>query len=169
VIDLSEIQTNNLVLIDIDGVLTDGRVTMDIGGNETKTICFRDLDAIGVGRRAGYEFVLVTGEATPMVDVLAKRFRINHVFRGCKDKLKTIKEIAEVLNIPLKRLVYLGDSDSDAEALKAVGMGIAPKDAALSARYAAHYVSEFSGGTGVLLDAVHKLISGDLIPDDGDE
>ncbi|MDL2272451.1 hypothetical protein LJC23_05400, partial [Desulfovibrio sp. OttesenSCG-928-I05] len=73
-----------IILTDVDGVLTDGRITLDVHGNETKVICYRDLDAIGIGRRAGYEFAFATGENTGMVDVLAKRFGVTKVYPGAK-------------------------------------------------------------------------------------
>ena len=149
-----------LILIDVDGVLTDGRVTLDVHGNETKTICYRDLDAIGIGRKAGYEFAFVTGEATPMVDVLAKRFGVEIVYSGAKDKLAAIRQISSDYSIPIKNFIYIGDSDRDAPALEAVGLGIAPKDASFSAKNAAHIVAKSCGGTGVLLEIMHKLISG---------
>ena len=149
-----------LILIDVDGVLTDGRVTMDIHGNETKTICYRDLDAIAVGRRAGYDFAFVTGEDTEMVRVLAKRFFIERVYAGSKDKLKAMRDISKEYNIPLSGLLYIGDSDRDAPALEAVGLGIAPADASASAKAAAHVQTDCKSGYGVLLEVVDKLIAG---------
>jgi len=149
-----------LILTDVDGVLTDGRVTIDINGNETKTICYRDLDAIGIGRRSGYDFAFVTGEDTVMVKMLAKRFSIDRIYAGKKDKLKAMREISEELGVPLGGLLYIGDSDRDAPALEAVGLGIAPCDASASAKSAAHVQTDSGGGYGVLLEVVDKLIAG---------
>jgi YrbI family 3-deoxy-D-manno-octulosonate 8-phosphate phosphatase len=149
-----------LILIDVDGVLTDGRVTLDIHGNETKTICYRDLDAIAIGRRAGYDFAFVTGEDTEMVRVLAKRFSIELVYAGAKNKLKAMQDISKEFNLPLNRLLYIGDSDRDSPALEAVGLGIAPADASASAKAAAHVQTDSKGGYGVLLEVVDKLIAG---------
>jgi YrbI family 3-deoxy-D-manno-octulosonate 8-phosphate phosphatase len=149
-----------LILMDVDGVLTDGRVTLDINGNETKTICCRDIDAIAVGRRAGYDFAFVTGEDTEMVRILAKRFSIERVYAGSKNKLKAMQDISEEFNIPLSRLLYIGDSDRDSPALEAVGLGIAPADASTSAKVAAHVQTDSKGGYGVLLEVVDKLIAG---------
>ena len=149
-----------LILIDVDGVLTDGRVTMDERGNETKTVCYRDLDAIGIGRMAGYDFAFVTGEDTEMVKVLAKRFQIEKVYAGAKDKLKAMQKISKELRLPLSGLLYIGDSDRDVPALETVGLGIAPSDASASAKSAAHVLTDSKGGFGVLLEVVDKLIAG---------
>ena len=149
-----------LILTDVDGVLTDGRVTLDMHGNETKTISYRDLDAIAVGRKAGFDFAFVTGEGTEMVQVLANRFRIERVYSGKKDKLAAMREISEEFGVPLSGLLYIGDSDRDAPALEVVGLGIAPSDASANAKYAAHVQTDSQGGYGVLLEVVNKLISG---------
>jgi len=151
-----------LILTDVDGVLTDGRVMIDANGVEAKNICYRDLDAIAVGRRNGYDFAFVTGEDTPMVAALAKRFKIIKVYAGAKDKLAAMNRIAAEYNVSLKELLYIGDSDRDALALAAVGLGIAPRDATSSARNAANYITETPGGYGVLLEVVDKLIGGNL-------
>ena len=149
-----------LILVDIDGVLTDGRVSLDVSGNETKAICYRDLDAIKLGRQAGYDFAFVTGEDTEMVKVLAKRFTVERIYPGAKDKLKAMQEISKEFNIPMGGLVYVGDNDRDAPALEAVGLGIAPSDATISAKVASHVQTESKGGCGVLLEVVDKLIAG---------
>lgn len=151
-----------VIFTDIDGVLTDGRVTIDINGNETKTICYRDLDAIGIGRGQGYDFAFVTGENTEMVNTLAKRFKVEKVYAGAKDKLIAMATIAEEYNVSVEDLLYIGDSDRDAPALDVVGLGIAPRDASANALSAANAVTESKGGYGVLLEVVGKLIAGNL-------
>ena len=151
-----------LILTDIDGVLTDGRVTLDEHGKETKTICYRDLDAIGIGRRAGYEFAFVTGEDTEMARFLAQRFRVERLYTGAKDKLAALRAIEAELGIPLSSMIYIGDCDRDASALKAVGLGIAPSDASQCAKAASDVITQYRGGFGVLLEVVDKLISGEL-------
>jgi len=149
-----------IIFTDIDGVITDGRVTIDINGNETKSICYRDLDAIGIGRRAGYDFVFVTGEDTDMVKFLAKRFFIEKVYAGAKDKLKAIKEISKDYNIPMSKILYIGDGDRDVPAIESIGLGIVPSDASEKALAVAKIVTDCRGGHGVLFEVVSKLISG---------
>jgi len=151
-----------IIFTDVDGVLTDGRVTMDVNSNETKTISYRDLDAIGVGRRAGFEFAFVTGEDTEMVRVLAKRFKVDIVYAGAKDKVPVMTKAAEAYGLKLDELFYIGDSDRDVPLLEACGFGVAPRDGTTNARLAANYVTEVCGGHGVLLEVVDKLISGKI-------
>ncbi|GHU53917.1 hypothetical protein FACS1894132_07500 [Clostridia bacterium] len=151
-----------MIFTDVDGVLTDGRVTLNINSEEKKTICYRDLDAIGVGRRSGYDFAFVTGENGDMVKILAKRFDVKKIYSGEKDKLAAMHKISKEYNLTLDEIIYIGDSDRDAPALDAVGLGIAPSDGTLTARTAANYVTETKGGYGVLLEVIDKLIAGKL-------
>ena len=155
------------ILVDIDGVLTDGRVLMDINSNETKAINYRDLDAISIGRKAGYDFMFVTGENTEMVKILAKRFNVEIVYSNQKDKLAAMNNISEEYGIPLNELICIGDSDRDAPALEAVGLGIAPRDASKNAQATADVITDCNGGYGVLLEAVSNIISGKWYPKAG--
>jgi YrbI family 3-deoxy-D-manno-octulosonate 8-phosphate phosphatase len=150
------------IFTDVDGVLTDGRVQIDVHGNETKIISYRDLDAIGAGRRAGYDFVFITGEDTEMVRILAKRFGVGAVYSGAKDKVPVITKIAEKMDMSVSEVLYIGDSDRDVPVLEICGFGIAPKNGTISARLAANYVTEVDGGHGVLLEVVDKLIAGTI-------
>ena len=135
---------------------------IDVYGNETKTISYRDLDAIGVGRRSGYDFVFVTGEDTEMVKVLAKRFGVEAVYSGAKDKVPVITKVAERLGIDISEILYIGDSDRDVPVLEICGFGISPRNGTIKAKLAANYVTEVNGGHGVLLEVVDRLISGKL-------
>jgi len=151
-----------LICTDIDGVLTDGRVTLDYKGRERKTISYRDLDAIGIGRRAGFDFAFITGEDTPFVELLSKKFAVNIVYAGAKDKLKAINEVSHRFQIPVNKLLYIGDSDRDAPALEKVGLAIVPADGTPKAKAASHYITTTRGCEGVLHEAVTMLISGEL-------
>jgi YrbI family 3-deoxy-D-manno-octulosonate 8-phosphate phosphatase len=148
------------IITDVDGILTDGSVYVDAQGNENKRICYRDLDAIGVGRRAGYEFAIITGENTPMAKFIAKRFGIELAFFGAKNKLQIMTEFMEKSGMDIKNMIYIGDSDNDAALLEAAGLGIAPADGTFKAKNAAHAITDAKGGTGVLLEVIDKLLLG---------
>ncbi|MDR2509060.1 MAG: HAD hydrolase family protein [Spirochaetaceae bacterium] len=146
------------IITDVDGVLTDGSVTVDAQGNETKKICYRDLDAIGIGRRAGYEFILVTGENTAIARFISSRFGIETAFFGAKNKLSVMRGWAAQAGIELSSVIFIGDSDNDIELLEAAGLGIAPHDGTFRAKQAAKVITDAKGGTGVLLEVVDKLL-----------
>ncbi len=146
------------ILTDVDGVLTDGRFHIDMHGNETKAICYRDLDAIGIGRRAGLDFAFATGEQGQMVETLAKRFNVSIIYQNAKDKQLVLETFCREMNLSLDEVVYIGDSDRDAPALSYATMSFAPSDATQKALQSAKYITKSCGGTGVLLEVVNMLI-----------
>ncbi|MBP2630526.1 MAG: gmhA [Firmicutes bacterium] len=148
------------IFADIDGVLTDGKVWIDAQGNENKPICYRDLDSIAIGRKAGLEFVFVTGENTALAREIARRFKVEPAVFGAKDKLSAIKNLIDTMKIDKECICYIGDSDRDASAIGYVGLGIAPKDGSKKAREAADFISDSVGGSGVLFEVVENIIEG---------
>ena len=79
-----------LLALDIDGVLTDGRIIIDALGNECKSINYRDLDGINWLKSKGLNLALLTGEDTAFVDTIARRFGITNIVKGAKDKEKAL-------------------------------------------------------------------------------
>ena len=148
----------DVLALDIDGVITDGRVALGPEGEETKGIAFRDLDAIGQARRAGIRIALVTGEDGPMVDIVAERVGADEVVRAAKDKHAAIHALADRMSTTTQRLCFVGDADRDAPAFGCVGLGLAPADASPVARSKAHRVLSSKGGSGAVAEAVNLLL-----------
>ena len=147
------------IFSDIDGVLTDGTVSISTSGQEQKRICYRDLDAIGIGRKAGLEFAFITGEDTELARRIAERFNISRVIYGAKDKGVAVKAIMEEMRISAGEICYVGDSFRDIPAIRLAGFGAAPPDAPASVRRCADIVTKASGGHGVLLELVEMILS----------
>lgn len=146
-----------VLALDIDGVLTDGRAEVGTDGDEQKRFSFRDLDAITQARQSGLQVVLVTGEDNQMVDAIARRLGVDDVVRGAKDKRAAIEAIAARLGVAATTVCYMGDSDRDAPALAWAGLGLVPADASPAAKAAAHRVLTCTGGDGVVAEAVTLL------------
>ena len=146
------------IFADMDGVVTDGTVRIDENGRESKAICFRDLDAIGIGRRAGIAFAFVTGEDTPIAHFMAKRFGVETAVFGAKDKKAAVEGLLAQLNLTAEEICYIGDSARDVPAIEMAGIGATVQDGVLAARRAADIVSECRGGTGALLELVETLL-----------
>ena len=146
-----------VLALDIDGVLTDGRAEIGTDGNEQKCFSFRDLDSITQARRNGLQVVLVTGEDNQMVDIIARRFGVDDVVRGAKDKKVALESLAARLGVAAAAICYIGDSDRDAPALAWAGLGLVPADASPRAKATAHRVLTCAGGGGVVAEAVALL------------
>jgi 3-deoxy-D-manno-octulosonate 8-phosphate phosphatase (KDO 8-P phosphatase) len=146
------------LVLDIDGVLTDGLVRLDEDGRETKTLFFRDLDALGEARRSGLVVALMTGEATPIVDVLARRLEVERVTTGAKDKAAGLTSLLAELDLPAEAVCYVGDAPRDVPALELAGLSLAPADASPEASAAASMVLSAPGGRGAVAEAVALVL-----------
>jgi 3-deoxy-D-manno-octulosonate 8-phosphate phosphatase (KDO 8-P phosphatase) len=148
----------SVLALDIDGVLTDGKVTFDESGSELKTVSYRDIDAVFLAQRRGVQLVLVTGETSPWVDMIARRLEIKYVYQGAKDKCRAVQNICADLGIDLNEVCYVGDSMRDVGALAMVGLGLVPADACPAARAVAHRVLKERGGNGAVAEAVEIVL-----------
>ena len=148
-----------VLALDIDGVLTNGEVRFDEDGRESKALFFRDIDAVFAGKREGLRIVLVTGESSPLVDVIARRLDVTDVYRDAKDKAAALRAVAHDLGVPLEEICFVGDAARDAPALEIVGLGLAPADAAAEALAAADRVLASNGGRGAVGEAIALVLA----------
>lgn len=148
-----------VVALDIDGVLTDGTVTINGEGRESKSLFYRDIDAIFRGRREGLRFALITGEDDTLVDQISKRLEIDLVWKKAKDKTKAITQLSQQLGVSPPEICYIGDSERDAPALEMVGFGVAPSNASNEAKRSAQYICINPGGGGAISEAIEKVLS----------
>jgi YrbI family 3-deoxy-D-manno-octulosonate 8-phosphate phosphatase len=102
---------------------------------------------------------LLSGEATPILSVIAGRLGVENVVAGRKDKEAALAEIAAAAGVPLDQVCYVGDSPRDAPALRAAGLGLAPADAADEARSAADETLRADGGRGAVAEAVSIVLA----------
>src|SRR4030095_8134273 len=153
-----ELQVIKILALHIDGVLTEGKVTLDETGRESKTLAYRDIDAIFEAHRRNLKIVLITGEDSEWVGVIAEKLEIKHVYRGAKDKYQGLQRLCADLEVEFADVCYVGDSARDIEAIVRAGLGFAPVDASAGARSAADQVLEHGGGNGAVADAVEILL-----------
>jgi D-sedoheptulose 7-phosphate isomerase len=152
------------LVLDVDGVLTDGTVTCGARGQELKSLAYRDVDAVFEARREGLHVALITGEDSAWVGFVARRLEIEHVVRGAKDKLAALVSLVGALRVGLDEVCYVGDGDRDAPALEAVGLGLAPASASVKARSAARMVLGSRGGGGAVAEAVRLVLETRVAP-----
>jgi len=148
-----------LLALDIDGVITDGKVSVGVHGEETKGIAFRDLDALAKARREGLKLALVTGETGALQAAIAERLNADLVLSGAKDKVLALRTLSEEMGVPLASICFVGDADRDALAFATVGLALCPADASPAARSKAHRVLESRGGEGAVAEAVELVLS----------
>jgi 3-deoxy-D-manno-octulosonate 8-phosphate phosphatase (KDO 8-P phosphatase) len=151
-------QRIELVLSDVDGVLTDGRLVLDNQGIETKRFHIRDGLGIKLWQKAGYRFGVVTERSSQVVKMRAAELGIQIVRQGAGDKMATLKEILAQLQLTSEQACYIGDDLPDLPLLRAVGLGVAVADAAAELCQAADYVTSVGGGLGAVRETVEMIL-----------
>ena len=148
----------SLVLMDSDGVLTDGRILMYSDGSEGRGFSARDGHGIRMGQRGGLMFGIVSGRESPVVADRAEELYITEVHQGIFDKLECYKEILERFELPPEAVCYIGDDLNDVPLIRRVGLGVAVADACAEAQEAATYVTQTPGGRGAVRELVEQLL-----------
>ena len=151
-------QRIELILSDVDGVLTDGRIVVDNAGVETKRFHIRDGMGIRLWQKAGYRFGLVTARSSHIVHLRASELGVEIVRQGVEDKREAVREIATALGLALEQVSYLGDDLPDLPAVAAVGLGVAVADACEELRRAACYVTQMPGGAGAVRETIELIL-----------
>ncbi len=146
-----------LIVFDIDGVITDGSVIIDSSGNEQKQINLKDIDAIFELHRRGFKLAAITGEDTEIVDYFEKRFPWEYFYRGNKTKKETMKQIEAGTGVSRENICYIGDGKYDIEPLTYAGLGLCPANAIDKAKNAADIILQNDGGKGCIWEIISIL------------
>lgn len=147
-----------LVLLDADGVLTDGRLLQFSDGTEGRAFHVRDGYGIKMGQRLGLRFGIVSGRASRVVEARARELGIQEVHVGVLEKIATYEAICGRLGLGDNAVCYVGDDLVDVPILRRVGLGVAPADASEEALLAARWVTERRGGEGSVREIVTLLL-----------
>jgi 3-deoxy-D-manno-octulosonate 8-phosphate phosphatase (KDO 8-P phosphatase) len=144
--------------MDVDGVLTDGTVTIHSDGTEAKA--FSVLDGMGLVRcrAAGLELAWISGRASLATGVRADELKISHLIQGRTDKLAALQELAERLGLAAGEVCYMGDDDIDAPALAWAGIGATVPTAMPAALAAAGYVTGRAAGQGAVREVCEHIL-----------
>ncbi|MGA3171943.1 MAG: HAD hydrolase family protein [Chthoniobacteraceae bacterium] len=145
------------IALDVDGVLTDGGFWWDAAGAELKRFCFRDVMGIARASREGMVFALISGEKNPIVDRYAAKLEIKHVWQGCKEKDRALREFAEATGLRLEEIGFMGDDVNDLAAMAIAGFAAAPADAHESVHAAVKLVTKRPGGNGAVREMLDFL------------
>lgn len=148
-----------LVIMDVDGVLTDGGMYYTESGDEFKKFNTRDGHGITLLHAAGIKTALVTRERTPIVTRRAAKLGITEVHQGVLDKLPVVKQLLEKHGVSPSEACYIGDDVGDEGAMGFVGFAAAVADALPPIRRIAHYVTRKRGGEGAVREVCDLILS----------
>ncbi len=151
-------QLIELILSDVDGVLTDGHLDFDNQGIETKRFHIRDGLGIKLWQKAGYCFGVITTRSSQIVKQRGGELQVEIVRQGVEDKLSSVREILAQRNLPPQAACFIGDDLPDMPVARAVGLGVAVADACLELREVAHYVTTAPGGRGAVREVIEMIL-----------
>lgn len=146
-----------LIVFDIDGVITDGSVIIDTAGNEQKKINMKDIDAIFELHRRGFKLAAITGEETSIVKYFENRFPWDYFIKGSKTKQNALEQIEEATKIGRESICYIGDGKYDVDPLRYAGLGMCPANAIDKAKQAANIILQNDGGNGCIWEMISIL------------
>ena len=151
-----------LIVLDVDGCLTDGRIIYTSDGGEIKSFNVKDGLAISSWIKMGNHAAIITGRNSTIVQKRADELGIKHLFQGVKDKEKVLNELIDSLGFKYYEVGAIGDDLNDYKMLRSVGRSFTPKDAVKELRELVDTVLTCNGGEG----AVREMI--DILVDEGD-
>ena len=147
-----------LLVLDVDGVLSDGRLVIHGDGSESK--CFHTLDGHGIRmwQRAGLQVALLSGRHSDPTQRRAEQLQIAHVIQDCHVKLPALKKLIAELDLSPENVAYVGDDLPDLPAIRFVGLGVAVADAVEEVKEQADYVTTRSGGAGAVREVIEYIL-----------
>ncbi len=147
-----------ILIMDVDGVMTDGRIIVDNNGIESKRFDVKDGHGIKMLIRAGIKTAIITGRKSKVVKYRAKELGIHHIHQGAKDKAKSIDILLKDANLPNDVAAYIGDDLIDIPAMKKVGLTFAVSDSVKEVLNQAHIITKNRGGRGAVREVCEYIL-----------
>lgn len=147
-----------VLALDVDGVLTDGSLTMSEQGEVIKCFYVKDGLGLSVAQRQGLRVVLVTGRASSILHKRAEELKLTALYENVKDKAAALRQVAQELNVALAEIAFVGDDLIDLPALNLAGVSFAPQDAAEEVCHRVDYVLTKAGGRGAVREVIEIIL-----------
>lgn len=147
-----------LLLLDVDGVLTDGRIFLDNQGNELKAFHVRDGHGIKLAQRSGITVGIITGRKSEVVNIRARELGIQEVHQGAHDKIRVYDSIIEKFRLRDDEVAYMGDDVVDLDIFKRVGIAVAVADADASVKPHVDIIMKSEGGRGAVREFINLIL-----------
>ncbi|WP_201276722.1 KdsC family phosphatase [Bacillus sp. SB49] len=153
-----------LIVLDVDGVLTDGKLYIGSDQVEYKPFHTKDGMGLSLARYAGIKTAIITGRKSPSVEKRAGELKIDFVYQGIHHKQKVLDEILESLSLTMEDVCYVGDDINDLPVLRNAGFSCAPSDGVEIVKRDVDFVTKAKGGEGAVREVVEAILQekGDL-------
>ena len=148
-----------LLLLDVDGVLTDGRIILDNRGNELKAFHVRDGHGIKMAQQSGIIVGIITGRKSAVVAIRARELGIQEVHQGARDKLSVYDSILSKYGLQDDQVAYMGDDSVDLAIFKRTGLAVTVADHDPSIKRHADLITKAEGGRGAVRELINLLLA----------
>ncbi len=147
------------VVLDIDGVLTDGTFIWGPNGEEYKQFSFSDVMGISLASKAGIIFALISGEDNVFINRFAEKMKIADTYKGTKDKAAALISFSKKYKLELNQICFMGDDVNDIGALDLAGLSAAPVNAHESVKQKVKLVTTKAGGNGAVRELIDLILT----------
>ena len=147
-----------LIVLDVDGTMTDSRITYSEKGDEIKSFNVKDGLAIASWRKLGKQVAIITGRSSDIVARRAKELRIEHFYQGADNKKEVLDDLLEKLDLKMENVAAIGDDLNDMKMLKAAKISFVPRDASAYVDKIANVILTKKGGDGAVREMIEYLI-----------
>lgn len=151
-------QKIRMILMDVDGTLTDGTLLVLPDGEELKAYHVKDGTGILMAHLAGLKTGIITGKSSKSLEKRAEKLRIFEVYQGILDKKQILNEILKKYSLSLDQVAYIGDDLGDLEVIKSVGLAGAVADAHPEVKKHSHFICSVSGGKGAVREFIEFIL-----------
>jgi 3-deoxy-D-manno-octulosonate 8-phosphate phosphatase (KDO 8-P phosphatase) len=147
-----------LVISDVDGVMSDGRVFMTNSGDEMKAFHTRDGKGVKLLMNADIEFAVITGRQSNIVQQRMESLGVRYIYQGKEDKLETYERLRQSLNLEYDQVAYIGDDLPDLPLIRRSGLGVAPIDGHSMIKPHCDWITPTASGNGSLRDLCDLIL-----------
>ena len=154
-INLTDIQ---MLVMDVDGVLTDGTLIINGDGTESKSFSSLDGHGIRMWQRIGLKVAIISGRASEPTKIRAEQLQIEYVFQDCHNKLPVFKELLEQIGLSPDKVAYIGDDVTDLPVIRYAGFGVTVASAVDEVKQYADYVTTRPGGSGAVREVIEYIL-----------
>lgn len=155
---MNNLKKIKLILLDVDGTLTDGKIYYDNNGNEMKSFDAKDGMAIAQAVKTGIEVGIITGRKSTIVDKRANELGIKYVYQGISNKVEVLKKISRISGIHLNEIMYIGDDINDLEIMNKILISACPNDAANEVLEYVDIISNKKAGNGAVREIIELVL-----------
>jgi 3-deoxy-D-manno-octulosonate 8-phosphate phosphatase (KDO 8-P phosphatase) len=154
----ADLTTIKMLVLDVDGVLTEGSLVLHDDGTESKVFNTLDGHGLRMWRQAGLKVAFLSGRPSEPTNRRAEQLGVDYCLTDCYDKLPRLKEIMEKEKLAAENIAYIGDDLPDLPVITFVGFGVAVANAAKEVKENADYITQKPGGSGAVREVIEYIL-----------